>query len=449
MKTHYTTIKIAVIGIFLLTAWTLSAQETMIAGIVTDPNGHPVELANIVDRKTKTGTTSDASGRFSLLLPKQNSVLQVSHVAFQTTNIAINKARIENGELFFEIKLLPKIEVLPEAVIVDQTFTIAYDDAKKWILDYEIVGKDSILLLLIEKQKRYVQLVNSEHEVLASLRIPSKFKSFHKDPLGFVYLVSSDVVYQLFYDNGMELYHPVATDEFQNIMAKIVFATEQYLFWKEEFPYNQHVRYSKIDRENMEITVMCDVMDRKVKEQHDQLKDLKRDSMMVQYDLQFAFSGASALGATLAAQNAYIQQKHIAAFNELYRYILSIPPYAPLCYINDNLHAFSHVEDKIAHFDLTGIYLSETPIDYHKNSGWQKNIIVDEENSRCFAAFEKNGRCSLKEINPDTGKIIREIVLEKHLYPKKISVCGNYVYYLARDFYQNEEKYFLWRQQIK
>jgi hypothetical protein len=40
-------------------------------------------------------------------------------------------------------------------------------------------------------------------------------------------------------------------------------------------------------------------------------------------------------------------------------------------------------------------------------------------------------------------------VLGTHAFPTKIKVRGNEIYYLSKDYFEGEEKYFLWRQKME
>ncbi len=79
----------------------------IIRGVVKDEEGKPIERASVVVKGTKTGTTTNANGEFSLDVPSQGLTLEISAVGYQkaevraTSGAAINivlKLQIVTGE---------------------------------------------------------------------------------------------------------------------------------------------------------------------------------------------------------------------------------------------------------------------------------------------------------------------------------------------------------------
>ena len=133
-----------------------------------------------------------------------------------------------------------------------------------------------------------------------------------------------------------------------------------------------------------------------------------------------------------------------------YDHLLSQSPYSPLLKINDMLCIFDHINGQIVTFDTDGNLVKEVEINYHTTQNYGKEIIVDEEQTIAFVKFFNNAYVTLRQINPDTGNFTGyDIILEKHAYPKSIKIRGDYIYYLARGLFENEEKYFLWKQHLE
>ena len=63
-----------------------------VAGRVVNEKGEPVQGISVVVKGTKTGTQTDADGRFILTVPDNKSVLVLSAVNFQSKEIAVNNS---------------------------------------------------------------------------------------------------------------------------------------------------------------------------------------------------------------------------------------------------------------------------------------------------------------------------------------------------------------------
>src|SRR6185312_17228029 len=74
----------------LVLVWTLSAkaQSHALNGIVTDESGRPLQAVSVQIKGTNTGTLTDASGKFSLSVPR-NATLNVSFVGYQTQEVQV------------------------------------------------------------------------------------------------------------------------------------------------------------------------------------------------------------------------------------------------------------------------------------------------------------------------------------------------------------------------
>jgi TonB-dependent SusC/RagA subfamily outer membrane receptor len=67
---------------------TLQQQE--ITGTVTDGNGTPLPGANILEKGSKNGVTTDFDGNFSLEVGDENVTLVISYVGFETKEVPLN-----------------------------------------------------------------------------------------------------------------------------------------------------------------------------------------------------------------------------------------------------------------------------------------------------------------------------------------------------------------------
>ena len=101
--------------LFMNAAW---AQNKTITGKVTDEKGNPVQGASITVKGSKSGTTSNASGSFTLSVQSTATTLVVSYVGYGTQEVAIG-----NGEISVSLK--------PDASSLSDVVVVGYGTAKK------------------------------------------------------------------------------------------------------------------------------------------------------------------------------------------------------------------------------------------------------------------------------------------------------------------------------
>ncbi len=88
-------------------------QQQKVSGTVSDAvTGEALLGVNIIIESTTIGTVTDYSGKFSIDLPAQNSVLVISSVGYNTERIEVA------GRNNLDVKLVPDIKSLEEVVVV-------------------------------------------------------------------------------------------------------------------------------------------------------------------------------------------------------------------------------------------------------------------------------------------------------------------------------------------
>lgn len=83
-----------------------------VTGIVSDDAGQPVPGVNVVEKGTTNGTTTDVSGRFSLNVQGESSVLVFSFIGYTTQETTVA------NQTNFNITLQPDVRALQEVVVV-------------------------------------------------------------------------------------------------------------------------------------------------------------------------------------------------------------------------------------------------------------------------------------------------------------------------------------------
>jgi TonB-linked SusC/RagA family outer membrane protein len=83
-----------------------------VGGVILDRESKPLPGANVIEKGTTNGTTTDADGRFSLNVQSENSVLVFSFIGYVTQEVAVN------GRSVIDITLQEDVTSLDEVVVV-------------------------------------------------------------------------------------------------------------------------------------------------------------------------------------------------------------------------------------------------------------------------------------------------------------------------------------------
>ncbi|WP_080238989.1 SusC/RagA family TonB-linked outer membrane protein [Spirosoma rigui] len=96
--------------VVLVTSTTVSAQDQRITGVVTGSDG-AVPGANVVLKGTTTGTSTDASGAYSLSVRGANPVLVISAIGFKTQEVTVGNQSTVNVTLADDATALNEVVV--------------------------------------------------------------------------------------------------------------------------------------------------------------------------------------------------------------------------------------------------------------------------------------------------------------------------------------------------
>jgi len=445
------------------------SQEIIIFGYVHDADNNPVEMVNIVVENSTYGSTSDANGIFKLTLSKVPLKLIFSHVSYKKQELKITKAALEKasetGILTFDILMESNIKMLPPVSINDSKIQMAYQNKKAWILDYELED-DYLILLLLEGNKKKLRIVeeNNENSYLEK-EILKNCQGLYKDCFGSLHLMTKDSVYQAFFSDSMIIIpYSASIKSFYQLIKPCQIATNNKLVYQKFSDYNQKVTYTLIDTEKKTEMLLASAINEEQRRNAELVAtDIFGTKFQQEYYKQVGQYFEKMPPTEEINEQAALPLKKRTAVDEqtlrfkqrsdnLTRFFFSAlckPTYQPVKYVNQKIYLFNHYEGKLLAFNEEGNKLSEQTITYQKDKQWVNEIIVNEEHTRCFAKYIKDGLVTLHEIDLDTGRVKGSLTLEEHAFPEKIRIKGDFVYYTYKEsLYSNENKRYLWKQSL-
>ena len=89
----------------------ISQQSQKVTGVVSDLMG-PVAGANVIQKGTTNGTTTDLDGKFSLNVPNKKSVLVISFIGYTTQELPVDVSKPMSVVLKEDTKTLDEVVVV-------------------------------------------------------------------------------------------------------------------------------------------------------------------------------------------------------------------------------------------------------------------------------------------------------------------------------------------------
>jgi TonB-linked SusC/RagA family outer membrane protein len=86
--------------------------QVKISGVIKDDKGAPIFGVNVAVKDSKSGTTTNELGQFSLQVPGYNEVLVVSYTGFLTQEVAVTSSQSISITLISEVKSLTDVVVV-------------------------------------------------------------------------------------------------------------------------------------------------------------------------------------------------------------------------------------------------------------------------------------------------------------------------------------------------
>lgn len=415
---------VVLVSVFL-TLSTTQAQRSFrffYGKVFNQETKRPISGVNLTVKNSKVGTSTDAKGDFSFYLDTIPSILTVSCVGFQTKKIILDTATYK-----MTLYLAPEVKLLREVVISAKKQETIFKDIHFAVLDFELDSGFVYLLVYKNNLSRAEVICRTPggDTVATSGPFPYRAKRLVKDCLGYLHVFSSDSVWQLFRrGEKLLLIHPVSAKKYLEVLDDCIASTSELLYFKRTTDKGLGTEYYTVDRKTNQRHVFGQVRDEKKARM---LRRNPEDAWMLmspgQPD-QSAASVSESSGDMKSAQNATAEWHWI-------RKIIYPPIKSFLYRIGEFICIFNTPNKQMEFYDLQGnySYKIELKLPASGEGRWTNDILIDNITLKVFTTYLKNGLLSLHEIDLNSGELTKTITVE-HLYPQKLRVFDNYLYYL-------------------
>ena len=407
--------------------------------VIDNVTRQPVRNVNFSVKDSRTGTVSDDKGEFSFYLEKLPAILTVSHVGYITKRIILDTATYK-----MTLYLVPEVTMLKEVVISATPQETIFKDSHFAILDYEI-DSGFVYLLIYRNRFSKSELIcrtPGGDTIAQSGLLPFTAKRLVRDCLGYLHVFSGDSVFQVFRKGGeILLIHPVTVRKYDEVLSDCLASTAELLYFKRTTDMGLGTEFYTIDRKNNRRRWISQVRDEKKAKM---LRRNQEDAWMLMNPAQ-PDQGSEKMSESrenvTSMRNATVDWYWI-------RKIIYPPVKSFLYRIGEFICIFNTPNRQMEFYDLQGNYSYKIELRLHDagEGRWTNDILIDGVTLKVYTTYLKNGTLGLYEIDLNTGELTR-ILSVFHLFPQKLRIFDNYLYYLYDDPQLPDNK-MLFRQRI-
>jgi hypothetical protein len=467
------------IGLFFFTLNLFSQEkaEMIVFGRITDAAGNPIEGVYISDINSTKGTVSDIKGFYELNLPDVATTIKYSYVGFKIIEKPLSPKIIKKAQdkrILINIQLVQETYELTAPEISGKPYEWVYQNPYAWVTDYEFISDSTTLLLMMEQNDHFLKIINDDGKVLLEYPIQISNANFYRDCIGNIHLLSQDSAYQIYiFDTmGIYMYPAISIKLFNEKLLPCAYANDEDLFWMNYNMVFGIISYIRINKDSKHQSLLFSNFDKdnyiKIKKIVEQIQKVtatisslndfpEYTSPYVKNNYNNALNHIAELGYDPRPEyddfgntNNKAASRHIEKLEKLYvelDYYLK-PVEVELFEINGSVYIFDYLNYEVRVFGSDTSKHQTMIVDRAMLDLHHCDITNDYEHQRIFAFQIKNGIACLNEISPSDLSIKPEFKISEHVYPQKVKIRGDYIYYLYGGVVNEQNKY-LFREKIK
>ena len=106
-------------GIVVIRKMQSEKRENRIRGLVTDTHGEPIPGASVIVKGTRTGTSTNIEGEFTLDVKSDKVALEISFIGMKKQTLQVDATR----KKMLEIALVDDVKTLEDVVVTGYLLT--------------------------------------------------------------------------------------------------------------------------------------------------------------------------------------------------------------------------------------------------------------------------------------------------------------------------------------
>lgn len=444
--------KLFFLTIFFYISLQVFGQEinTMVVfGKVVDSAGNPIEGVSVADENSLLKSTTDNNGLYDYTINSLPTTLSFSFVGYKTIKISVVKETLKtlkNGKLSMDIQMERESYELPGVDVSAKLYEQVYKNPKAWVTDFDFISDTSILLLMEEGNDHFLRIIDEKNTVLLDYKIHLGEANLFKDCYGNIHALTKDSSYQIYIFDSLGLYiYPASPIKlfYEQLLPCAHYDTENlYFMYLQNF--NQSACFVKINKENKNKKLLHYIID---KEGSENIQKTLTKLLSLGGADAYDEPGGSNPFLELLIDNEYLTDRKK---DDLYSWLIfskNHPVRANLFGTLDSIYIFDLSNYELLVFGKNNSNARIIKLDSNALELKKCEIFMDYKRERFFIKNIKDGIVYLKEINPSNLSMRTGFHISEHIFPQKIKIRGDYVYYLYGGATNNGMKY-LYREKI-
>lgn len=411
----------------------LAAQHIEFTGRLVNPSGEGIADVHISYNNKTWQTSSNTEGYFSLKVDSGTVYLGFTHVAYEDTYWKGKSSDVKKEQPIV-IGMKVRVEMLIETTLSDKKITPVYEKERLWVKDYTFIENN--ILLLLPKNGRNGQktpslvLVDQQGKVLTSKGVSGLKESYLlKDCVGEIYLFGKETCWLVREeDKELFLYNPMKPDSILPYIKNCVTELGDQIYFQWPDYHDMILRNVYIYKQSPNsFRKLCDVAD-----------SVRIANFEKEYDYAY-YARPRPYGAGMWPELKmfgleFLRRMQYVDWTD--RRTRFRPIKAPLKKCGDQILVFDYVHNRIEHYNKDAVKVKTTEVDYPEQKFHTGKVIVDDKTDRVYALFKKRSLYFLKEVDLESGEVLRTVEIPEHSFVKKIRVSGGKLYFL----YHNDQK---------
>ncbi len=427
-----------------------SQNNSVVKGTVIEENtGQP--LANVAIQiwpGSKFGSISDKEGRFKINTDRDSITLKFSHISSKPKLLKINIKTVSDSNLV--VTLMPFSYTLDAVEISEEKYETIYKKPNQSVIDYEIYNHRIYFLLKDYANMKY-QLISVDENLRDTIYSspPGKPRGIIIDFYGNLDIVSkSNSVYQIIIENDQINYlEPFNYSKLKKVNELYDFKIDSnYYFSEFQTKIKDIINYGKINRGSKNIFYSLFDED-KINYFYDEMRFLGLFNK--------CYSAPPGEKRRDIVTKLYDRQEINFTVNFMYNHISNA-----YFHIKDSIYIIDNINNKLLKFDKNGKLVSELNITHihddekaykllEREEGriWKDKALIDNcNNEKAYFLWKEGAKTDLYSLDLSGGEI-SFIETLPHVFPIKIKVYNNTIYYLYQKI-GNSRNYGLYRMYI-